>query len=177
LSAILFLVLFTYIYLTVVWHWPRITGLFGDAAVFIDDEALNIRSEVLFVFGASALVLVPQLLTYLVSGCFGCARLPSAFKWIDGFIAWSFIKFFTILAGIMGAQAIFDIYGYPYREPSDIPSRIFIMSLFLSVSFSLFFAFYERQRFFAFLQQLPLAGRVASVNARMTRYAKTEKEE
>jgi len=77
----------------------------------------------------------------------------------------------------MGAQAIFDIYGYPYREPSDIPSRIFFMSLsypYLSLCF--LHSMNVSASLLSYSSCL-LPGRVASVNARMTRYAKTEKED
>jgi hypothetical protein len=141
------------------------------------DAALDIRGELYFVVGATAFLLVPQLLAYVASGLYGCAHLPSVLKWIDGFIAWGLIKFFIILAGILAAQAIFGIYGHPYREPSDIPSRLFYMSLFLSVSFTIFVFYCAGENILQALDRLGLRNRFKTIHSFMTRYANEQTSE
>jgi hypothetical protein len=149
-----------------------IHGFLADIVVFLFDAALDIRGEFYFVCGSSAFLVLPQVLAYLLAGSFGCARLPAVLTWIDEFIAWSLIKFFIILAGIMGAQAIFAIYGYPYRSPRDIPSRLFYMNTFLSLSFVIFLFHTARATAVQIADQLGARERLNQMHVVMTKYAK-----
>ena len=170
--------LFAYIYMNVLSHGqPGLQGWPADVVLFLFDAALDIRGELTFVACASAFLVVPQLVAYVVSGLFGCAHLPTTLKWIDRFVAWSLIKFFIILAGIMAAQAIFATYGHPYRKPSDIPSRLFYTSLFLSVSFTIFVFYCPRENILATLDRLSMRDRLSKIHSFMTRYTKAETKE
>ena len=121
---------------------------------------------------AQALFFFSSDLGLIASGLYGCAHLPTTLKWIDRFVAWSLIKFFIILAGIMAAQAILATYGHPYRKPRDIPSRLFYTSLFLSVSFTIFVFYCSRENILAALDRLGLRSRLSKIHRFMTRYAK-----
>lgn len=161
-----------YIYCSVAWGCPKLTGTLATIVTSAYESTLNIREEFYIVSGFSGFVVLPQVLAYAVSGLFGYAQFPSALKWIDGFIAWSLIKFFIILAGIMGGQAIFSTFGHPYRTLHDIPSRLFYMSLFLAVSFFIFFALYEKERLFDLLARFRVGNAFARLNKFMTRHAR-----
>jgi hypothetical protein len=177
MSLVIVTCLFAYVYINVERNGqPGIHGLVADVVVFLFYAALNIREEFYFVFGTSAVLVLPQLLAYLIAGSFGCARFPTVLSWIDSFIAWSLIKFFIILAGIMGAQAIFATYGHPYRVPKDIPSRLFYMNVFLSVSFVIFLFHTGRDAAIRIADRLGARERLNSAHLFMTRYTKPRPE-
>jgi hypothetical protein len=176
LSLVIVSCLFAYIYFNVATHGSGIHGFSADIILFLFDAALDIREEFYFVCGATAFLVLPQVMAYVVAGSFGCARFPQVLRWIDGFIAWTLIKFFIILAGIMGAQAIFAIYGHPYRYPKDIPSRLFYMSAFLSLSFVIFLFHTARDAVIQIVDQFGARERLNRVHFIMTRYAKQRPE-
>ena len=173
LSLVIVSGLFAYMYVNVLSQGrPGLQGWPASAVLFLFDAALDIRGEFYVVACASAFLLLPQILAYVASGLYGCAHLPTTLKWIDRFVAWSLIKFFIILAGIMAAQAILATYGHPYRKPRDIPSRLFYTSLFLSVSFTIFVFYCSRENILAALDRLGLRSRLSKIHRFMTRYAK-----
>jgi hypothetical protein len=175
LSFVIVSGLFAYIYMNVLSQGrPGLQGWPASVVLFLFDAALDIRGEFYFVACASVFLLVPQLLAYFASGLYGCAHLPTTFKWIDRFVAWSLIKFFIILAGIMAAQTIFATYGHPYRKLSDIPSRLFYTSLFLSVSFTIFVFYCSRENVLAAIDRVGLRSRLSKIHGLMTRHAKPQ---
>jgi hypothetical protein len=177
LSLVIVSCLFAYIYFNTVNRGSSgVSGTIAGVTVFLFEAALDIRGEFYFVCGASAFLVLPQIMAYVVAGSFGCARFPKVLRWLDGFIAWTLIKFFIILAGIMGAQAIFATYGHPYRYPKDIPSRLFYMNTFLSLSFVIFLFHTARDAVIQIVDQLGARERLNRLHLVMTRYAKQRPE-
>ncbi|MDL2409156.1 hypothetical protein PY650_26670 [Rhizobium calliandrae] len=169
--------LFAFIYVEVIlYRASSLGGAPGSVILFIFNAALDVREEFYLISAIGAVLILPQLIAYCIAGIFGCARFPGVLVWIDEFIAWTLIKFFVVLGGILGAQAIFALYGHPYRVPAEIPSRLFYMGLFTALSFLIFFFITARETVISHVKQLRLSTWLGKVHAHMTRHAGHQEE-
>lgn len=123
--------------------WPATIG-----SVFLD-MSMDVRGEVYTLAGFAMLLILPQFLSYCISGLFGCGSPPVFVSTVTRIAAWSLIKFFAILSGILAAQSIFALYGRPFYTPMQslykCNEALLIMSLsFISMSlYYKFIPFYE----------------------------------
>ena len=69
------------------------------------DILLDWRGELLLVSSVLFIAIVPQLLTYILSGLSGCASIPKGVLLFEWIAIWSLIKFLAALGGFLAPTA------------------------------------------------------------------------
>ena len=67
---------------------------------------IDIKGELALVLAVVITAIVPQLLTYILSGLCGCASTPKLVWQFEKFVIWSLIKFLAALAGFLAAAVL-----------------------------------------------------------------------
>ena len=133
----------------------------------------DIDQEALILLGIFWLLIVPQVLSYLTSGVFGCASKPVFVSKITSFIAWSFIKGLVVLSGLnaITLYAIFFMRLSPRGFSYTLIEQGFILCLFqITMSFFVLMVYYKASSVLSALansKRLELAYRV---HQRLTRH-------
>lgn len=87
------------------------TGSFRGMAGSVLRELLmvtiDITSSIKFYGGIVALVVVPQFMSWVLSGLFGCAAAPILVGPTFRFFFWSIVKSFVVAAGVILATGVF----------------------------------------------------------------------
>jgi hypothetical protein len=91
-----------------------LSGTPGKIAIVLMNTSMDVREELYLLGALSALLILPQIMSYLISGIFGCGSRPILVSTILRIVTWTLIKFFCVLSGILAAQSIFALYGRPY---------------------------------------------------------------
>jgi hypothetical protein len=125
-------VLFFYIYdNSLAIQGTPLGGMPGTIAVMFMKASMDVREEIYILLTVGSLLILPQILSYLISGMFGCGSPPST---VSRIVTWSLIKFFCVLSGILAAQSIFAFYGKPYLLPKDSPAKLVEALLMICLS-------------------------------------------
>ena len=114
----------------------------GGFIVWFQNTSMDFRDERYLIASIYIAVLLPQLMSYLVSGIFGCANRLILVEWITAAVTWLVIKFLAVLAGILMAQAIAAPYAAPYLHPADLPKKLLQSIMMISLSFVIAGIFY-----------------------------------
>ena len=69
---------------------------------------LDLKSDIEFLIVAFFICVVPQILSYMVSGIFGCGTPPVFVSAISRFVALSYIKSAATVAGVVTAKLVMD---------------------------------------------------------------------
>jgi hypothetical protein len=96
----------------------------GGFVVWFKKTSMDFRDERYLIASIYIAVLLPQLMSYLVSGIFGCANRLIVVEWITAAMTWLVIKFLAVLSGILMAQAIAALYASPLLEPAAFPLKL-----------------------------------------------------
>jgi hypothetical protein len=83
-----------------------ICGTHKDTCQTAYDHMTDPKAEAVFLAALVFLAIVPQLLTYLISGLFGTASTPRYVKHVQAVVVWSAIKFLSSLGGIIVSQSL-----------------------------------------------------------------------
>jgi hypothetical protein len=126
-----------------------LSGLPGRVAVMLMNASMDVREELYILATFSALLILPQILSYLISGIFGCGSPPVLVSTISRIVTWSLIKFFCVLSGILAAQSIFALYGNPYLSPKDAPIKLVEALLMIALSFLIMALYYKTEVLYA----------------------------
>jgi hypothetical protein len=81
----------------------EVCGAYESTCKTIYDYLTNIVDEVIIVAVFTGLALLPQILTYLLSGVYGIASTPKFASQIQKIAVWSLVKFLAGLGGIISA--------------------------------------------------------------------------
>lgn len=84
-------------------HLEEVCGSYENACKSIYDYLTGFEDEIIIVSAFTALALLPQLLTYLLSGIYGTASPPRFVAQIQAIAVWSIVKFMAGLSGILTA--------------------------------------------------------------------------
>jgi len=150
-----------------------LSGTPGTIATFFIDTSMDVRGELHILAILGALFILPQILSYLISGLFGCGSPPVLVSTISKVVTWSFIKFLCILSGILAAQSIFALYGHPYLYPKDSIRKCVDAIFMISLSFFIMVMYYKVEVLHAFIVKRPRLKRFESFARFMTRYRKS----
>jgi len=82
----------------------RFCGVYEDTCKSIYHSLTDVDDEALIIAVVAALVIGPQLLTYLLSGLSGSASPPKFVSQIGKISIWSFVKFTAGVGGIFVAE-------------------------------------------------------------------------
>ncbi len=110
----------------------KICGSYEVTCASIYNALTNVDDELSLIAITIALLVVPQVLTYVLSGLSGSASAPRFVLIIERVAAWSFIKFSAGVAGILTAeQSATWLAGTHSPAASDfIPPLVYISSAF-----------------------------------------------
>lgn len=114
-----------------------LSGAPGKAITMLVGASMDVREELLLLAALGGLLILPQILSYLMGGIFGCGSPPAFVAMVTNFVMWSLIKFFCVLSGILAAQSIFALYGHPYLAPKDSPRKFAEALLMIDASFAI----------------------------------------
>lgn len=103
-------------------------GKLGEVITHALDFTLDLNGEIVLVLALLALLIVPQLLSYLISGVFGCAPDLLFFRQGSVFALWTLVKSFSAASGVLMALGVV---GYFYKWPKY---DLLAMSLFILTS-------------------------------------------
>lgn len=87
-------------------------GTAGSVLNFFLKASLDIRSSLLFCLAIIAVFLVPQIVSYLVSGLSGCAAAPLFMSATVSFFFWGLIKSLAVASGVL---LVIPLYAYIIR--------------------------------------------------------------
>ena len=118
------------------------SSFLGGLIVWFQYASMNFRDEAFLIASIYVAVLLPQCMSYLVSGMFGCANRLILVEWITAAMSWLVIKFLAVLAGILMAQAIAALYAKPLLMPSVLPLKLLESLMMISLSFIIAGIFY-----------------------------------
>jgi hypothetical protein len=118
------------------------SSFLGSLIVWFQLASMNFRDEAFLIASIYVAVLLPQCMSYLVSGIFGCANRLILVEWITAAMSWLVIKFLAVLAGILMAQAIAALYAKPLLLPSVLPLKLLESLMMISLSFIIAGIFY-----------------------------------
>lgn len=104
---------------SMVGFWAVNVGAINDSGGFVGESggflnklimaAVDIKLSLTIVFAIVVLILVPQLLSYVLSGIFGIAKSPVYFFESLSFLTWSMIKTFVVTSGVLFVILIFGV--------------------------------------------------------------------
>jgi hypothetical protein len=118
------------------------TSFLGGFIVWFQKTSMDFHDESYLIASIYVAVLLPQLMSYLVSGIFGCANRLILVEWITAAVTWLVIKFLAVLSGILMAQAIEALYASPYLHPAEFPLKLLQSIMMISLSFIIAGIFY-----------------------------------
>jgi hypothetical protein len=137
------------------------------------NASMDVREELYILATLGALFILPQILSYLISGIFGCGSPPVLVSTVSRIVTWSLIKFFCVLSGILAAQSILALYGKPYLLPKDSPIKLVEALLMISLSFLIMAIYYKTETLYASIATSPRLRWFESFRRFMTRYRKS----
>lgn len=84
-------------------------GTTGAALSFLLKASLDVESSTAFCLAIIAVVLIPQIVSYLLSGLSGCAQAPIFISSTVSFFAWGLVKSLTVASGVV---LVVPLYAY-----------------------------------------------------------------
>jgi hypothetical protein len=147
-------------------------GMTGTIAVTFMKASMDVREEIYILLTAGALLILPQILSYLISGIFGCGSPPILVSTVSRVVTWSLIKFFCVLSGMLAAQSTLALYGEPYLRLKDAPVKFVEALLMICLSFLIMSMYYKAEGLYASIAAYPRLKWLDSVRRFMVRYRK-----
>jgi hypothetical protein len=131
-------------------------GWLQRTVIFFLRSLVDEKGEISLIAAAMAIVVLPQQLSYFLSGIFGCAATPIPTRKISGIAMLSFIKFFAVYSGITLGSVLFII----WTRPSDIPLSYTVTTsvgalAMLATSFAIIVFYHAGERLDLFLDTNP----------------------
>lgn len=143
--------------------WASNNGAIDVHGVFHDNTGnfirkllhfmLDLNADLIFFTTIVALIVLPQLLSYFLSGLFGCASSPLFITGSLSFFFWSMVKSFASASGVVLAIAIFGLSEKWDGWSLKGAFALFFMSIQL-ISFSFIFLRFYRETESMFLHLL-----------------------
>ena len=117
-------------------------GNAGDAIKKVLNIMLDLNADIQIFATIAAVITVPQLLSYVLSGFCGCAALPLLIEESFRFFVWNLVKSFAVVSGILLPLALFGAWNHwGHRTWREAAFLIFVSEtlILLSLSLSLFY--------------------------------------
>jgi hypothetical protein len=118
------------------------SSFLGGLIVWFQGASMDFPDEAGLIASIYIAVLLPQFMSYLVSGMFGCANRLILVEWITAAMTWLVIKFLAVLSGILMAQAIAALYAKPLIVSAMLPLKLLESLMMISLSFIIAGIFY-----------------------------------
>jgi hypothetical protein len=118
----------------------EVCGSYEQACKTIYDYLTDIRGETSLIFIGVGLAIVPQVLTYVLSGLSGAASAPKFVLEVETLALWSFVKFTAALGGILIAEPFARLVtGSKVEIVEFLPGPIYTLVAFSWVSTHVWF--------------------------------------
>src|SRR5215469_8052303 len=154
------------------------TTMLGKALAWYLYVSVDLTGELRLLFILMSAVVVPQLLSFLVSGLAGCGISPILVSRVTQFSILSFVKFCCVFAGLQLSEYLYRAYTYPGALHWDGPSfitdwdpRLHECLVLLATSFSISTAYNLSETIRSYISNLRTAGLVIGAMSFMTRFA------
>ncbi|WP_419709193.1 hypothetical protein [Pseudomonas sp. NFX224] len=151
LSHVISLILFLWGLSSRAFENESYVGPVGSFLKLLLDETENLEFNLLLMSSVVAIIVLPQLLSYILSAVSGCASEFWLFRAVIPFLVWGLIKFFAISAGIWFTFAVSDycLGIYLGRKGMGIPFAFEN----LAISFSILVIYRSSERVATFVVQ------------------------
>jgi hypothetical protein len=114
----------------------------GGLVTWFQNASMKFSDEAYLIASIYIVVLLPQCMSYLVAGMFGCANRLILVEWITAAMTWLVIKFLAVLSAILMAQTIAALYATPLIEKIMFPLKLLESMMTISLSFIIAGVFY-----------------------------------
>lgn len=173
LTLCLMLALDLYIYVSFITERRSSFGqAAGDIIIFVFNSSTKVSEEIYILIFIFWILIVPQTLSYIISGIFGCGSRPILISQITAFVIWSLIKSLSVVSGILAALSVFALYGEPYLRPKDSLPLLIKALISISMSFSIMAIYYKMENVFGFIIKHQRLRFASSVHNFLTRCRK-----
>jgi hypothetical protein len=112
-------------------------GLHEKIEKIILDESINVNGEFGLIGIMAAVLVLPQIMSFLLAGLFGCGAFPLFVERISVTATLSLVKFFSVMSGLTAAQVIYFIIQRPIGIPRLYPIFSAVSAL-ITISLSFF---------------------------------------
>jgi hypothetical protein len=121
-------------------------GTLGSLLRWYIGISTDIKGEIFFLCILIGLVVIPQILSFLMSGLLGCGKPPALVSKVTGFAVLSLVKFYCGLSAFAMSAGLFKIYNaYVHSVTLSTDDYVLISFPFvlLSTSFLLAASYYR----------------------------------
>jgi hypothetical protein len=113
------------------------------------DISTDLYGEIYLIGGLIIIVVIPQIMSFVISGIFGCASRPVFVERITNIATLSFIKFLSVFAGIEAATALFFFVHRSPVAPLPVVYTTAIAALLLMMSsFGILSMYYSSEKLY-----------------------------
>lgn len=112
-------------------------GRTGSVLSFLLKASLDLQSSIVLCLAIVAVVLVPQIVSYVLSGLSGCAAAPIFIGGTVSFFAWGLIKSLAVASGV---ALVIPLYAYLHQWNNATANQALGMALLSAMLVSLAFA-------------------------------------
>lgn len=114
----------------------KFSGDWGNILHTLLLASVDVQSSTYLGLVAFFIVVVPQLISYFLSGLSGCAGTPKLVSFALTFVTWGFIKTFIVAAGVLTAFAGFAYFSsWPEWPVSHTGGWLVVSSMLVCMGF------------------------------------------
>lgn len=157
-----FLFSFTIVFSVLLAYWARSSGAIdnhgafhgpaGELLSFLLSASLNIKASVVIALAITAIVVLPQSLSYLLSGFSGCASGPILLHGTAVFVIWGLIKSLVVAAGVALSVSLYGrIDGWDSWTTSRTVGTMLLGLLLMVLAFSTLYFYRGAPAFWSFV--------------------------
>lgn len=111
----------------------------GVAGQYLDtllSFMFNLTEEIIIFVAIVVLIVLPQILSYFLSGLFGCASTPVLIQGSFRFLVWSLVKLFAVTPGVLLPIAIIGLYkNWDHWGWRGVSASVFLTAMLIMFSF------------------------------------------
>jgi hypothetical protein len=131
------------------------TGFLAKWLTWYLEISTDRKGEFVFLLSLLGLVIIPQILSFLFSGAFGCGKPPIFVSIITKFAILSFIKFLCVLSALQLSSYLFMIYMHSDKITSITYINLSTTFGLLCASFWISLIYYMSHRTLLLILTLP----------------------
>lgn len=123
----------------------RFEGELGAHLEQLLKAMLNLEASLIFVLAIAGLIVLPQLISYFLSGLSGCAGTPFLIEGSLSFLVWGLVKSFAVCGGIIISLAVFGIWHDWDTWQQDSLVMTYTSSMLIMLSFTVLLMYREAE--------------------------------
>ena len=139
------LVLFLAVYAEAIKPSGEFNGEMGSYLNEVLNFMLDLKTDVIFITSLFIIILVPQIISYGLSGLFGCAKKPRFVSASFDLLIWGIIKPLITISGIFFALVVSSLIFSWHVKTNDTWSLFFIAISLLGCSFFVLWMYRDAQ--------------------------------